>query len=200
MHIMKWTNSIFMLLIATLLSSCNRPLDREAYIGWLTAEKNGLRNVQSVSDHYFDLQYQPAEMVYLQRYPKNDRPQAERNVELEGIAALQYYTLTVGLADTGEDFIFSGTSDPTERQNRIYYFSYPFQDDIYLLENGEKLSPVLFHFERSMDMKSSRTFVMGFENKATGPGVVSFVVESPFFGPEPITLKINKGAIKKLKL
>jgi hypothetical protein len=197
---MKWTDSILMLLLATLMSCCNRPLDRDAYVSWLKNEKNGLRDIRSEGGRYFDLQYQPAEMVYLQRNPGNSLGREETEAELEGISVLQYYTLTVGLERGGEDFIASGTSGPAERQERIYYFSYPFQEDIFLVENGKKLSPVLFHFERSMDMKSSRTFVLGFENTGAGRGTATFVIESPLFGPAPIELKINKTDLKKLKL
>lgn len=138
---MKRSNCIFVLLLATLMASCNRPLGKEAYIDWLTAEKNGLRAVRSAGDHYFDLQYQPPEMIYLQRNPQGGLPGRDREAELEDIAALQYYVLTIGLADNPEDFIVSGTSGPAERQARIYYFSYPFQEHVFLLEEGKKLSP-----------------------------------------------------------
>src|SRR5690606_27290553 len=125
------------------------------------------------------------------------REEMER--ELERISGLQYFTLTIGLGESDVDFIRAGTTDEGERQKKIYYFSYPFQDDVFLMENGKKLTPALFHFERSMDMKNSRTFVLGFENTGSGSGYATFLIDSPFFGPEPIELKINKTDIKKLK-
>lgn len=196
---MKSYNGIYMLFLATLMACCNRPLERDAYISWVTSERSGLRDILTNGDYFFDVQYQPAEMVYLQRYSESNASEEERDAALAEISTLQYYTLTVGMIDNSVDFIQSGTSGPEERQAKIYYFSYPFQEDIALIEGGEKRSPVLFHFERSMDMKNRRTFVMGFEKPIDGEGETSFIIDSHFFGPESIVLTINKQDIKKLK-
>lgn len=57
-------------------------------------------------------------------------------------------------------------------------------------------SPVLYHFERSMDMKASRTFVLGFENDENYSGMSVIRVLSPDLGINEVLLETNENHTK----
>ena len=197
---MKYCSTSIFILISTLIS-CSQPvLEKDEYIQWIISKDNDVKDNRSVGDYFFYLQYQLPEWIFLQRNSNSSITGHEMKLAIDEISSLQYYTLTIGLNDGNEDFINSGSPKTGEIEKRIYYFSYSFQEDISLKEDGKRILPVLFHFERSMDVKNSRTFVMGFENTNSSLGKISFIIESPFFGSVPIELSINKNNAKKLKL
>ncbi|MDQ3395276.1 MAG: hypothetical protein M3512_14345, partial [Bacteroidota bacterium] len=113
---------------------------------------------------------------------------------------LQYYLLKIEVAGSNMDFLNHGIQSIQEKQEKIYYFSYLFQDDIYLEEEGEKLPCVLFHFERAMDMKNSRTFVLGFEKPLKESESACLIINSDQFDAQNIKIKISKKNIPNLKI
>lgn len=181
------------LLYFLLLSSCKEKLDRSAFINWVHDYKNGLHVKKSVSEFVFDLQYKPAEYIALM----STTPTVSTDPTLE------YYTLNISLKDPSVDFINHNVNNSDEKQKKVYYFSYLFQDDIFLEEAGGRMPCVLFHFEQS-DLKKSQTFVLGFEKPKSaidGPGdETRLVIESPYFTSLPIKIKISKASIPELKI
>jgi hypothetical protein len=112
---------------------------------------------------------------------------------------LQYYTLTVGLPESTNDFLENQVSSPEEKQQLLYYYSYQFQNDLTLEDGDSKLPCVLFHFERSADIKNSRTFVLAFENLHADSREVNLSIQSELF-PQLVTIKISKNNIPSLKV
>lgn len=177
--------------LSTLLSSCDNTLEREEYISWVRDYENGLHVRKAAGDFDFDIQYQPAFYLALLN---NDTSY----VSNQGI---DHYILKVGVSDEDSDIINYGVKSNEELQRRSYYFSYVFQNDIYVLEGGKKLPCVLYHFEPS-DMTNDRTIVIGFE-KNEGVGSVDesiVVIESPFFSALPIKIKVSKKRIPAVKV
>ncbi len=102
---------------------------------------------------------------------------------------LQQYVLKISRADEQIDLLNNKDLTDKELQQLLYYFSYTFQKDIYLeTENG--LNPcVLYHFERSYDLKGSRNFILGFtEPNDNEPKKI--VIDSPVFNSGPVKIRI----------
>lgn len=178
---------LVILLMSILLFNCSNVLEQADYVKWVKDYKNGL-HIKSVNgDFIFDLQYQPKEYLSL----LTDKP---------GQDSLQYYVLNVSLVDPTIDLFEYNVSDTGEKQTRLYYFSYLFQDHIYLEEGESRFPCVLFHFENS-SLDNGRTFVLGFERSTIDNLEMSkVVVDSPYFGAIPVKLKIVKENIPSLKL
>src|SRR5690606_37110039 len=114
-----------------LLQACSGPLEKASYVDWVQSYENGLHIRQSVDDYIFDVQYKPLDYVALQslQEPFSDQQFQQKRKDL---GELQYYTLTVS-PQKGQGDLLSGYS-LEEKQRILYYFSYLFQDELYLDE------------------------------------------------------------------
>ncbi len=185
-------------LVPVVLLSCSGSLDRQEYMSWVRDYKNGLHVQKQSGEFLFDLQYQPPEYLLLQRNPQlTQNGYAAAVKETEG---LQYYILTASLADKSQDITTYGAQNEAEAQRKQYYFSYLFQDDITLEDNGKTMPCVLYHFERSVDLKKGRTFVLAFEATAAPSPETTVVITSEAFGSLPIKIKVKTGQAPKVKL
>lgn len=176
------------------MTSCLKGLEREDYIKWIRDPKNGLHAIKELNGFVFDLQYQPSDYVWLQSSEKgqiNSANQADN---------IQHFILRVSLTDPAHDLINSNIDNNSEKQEKLYYFSYLFQNDIQLEEKGKLIPCVLFHFEKIQDLKHSRTFLLGFENNEPKEKEVKVVIQSEQFGSLPIRIRINKENIPTLKI
>jgi len=185
-----------MFLLACFLVNCDSELRRSDYIKWIQDYQNKIHVRSTISHFIVDLQYQPAEYVLLQRGIENYSG-AARAVELKTLSGIQYYTLILSRKD-GTDLVNYGVNDPVEKQERLYYFSYRFQDDITLEEDGKILPCVLYHSERPADPNGGRTFVLGFENQNANSALAKVVIRSDLFSTLPIKIEIAKSNIPKL--
>jgi hypothetical protein len=173
--------------ILILSGACSNELDRDEFMAWVRDYENGLHVKQNHDQYEFDLQFQPSSFVRLQR---------QDNTSLTELNTIQYYTLKIS-ADNG-DFVNAGVSNQIEKQQRLYYFSYLFQDNIKLQEEGGNTLPcVLYHFEKGIGKES--TFVLGFENPNVESKAASLIIQSEEFGSFPVKIKISKDNIPSVK-
>lgn len=181
------------------IAACTGALDAGSYTRWVQDYGHGLHVRKASGDHIYDLQYQPADYVALQRMEGSLDKARYEQVKTE-VSKLQYYTLTIEVADGKSDFISYQADSEEMKQDKLYYFSYGFQNDIHLNEGGELLPCVLLHFERAIDLKPGRTFVLGFENPETETGKSTLVIASPRLSGEPVNIEILKDDIPALAL
>lgn len=193
------TSSPLYLIGLIFLAGCNSKLDSNQYIKWVRDTENQLHVKTSASNFVFDVQYQPADYILLQR--AGGQIDKNRYASLrEEVQSIQYYTLTISVADEKTDFIDFNVHDLSEKQRKLYYFSYEFQNDIQVMEDGKLLPCVLFHFERPVDLKPARTFVLGFENLNPQSKESTLQISSRYLGGEPVKIKIVKENIPTLEL
>lgn len=197
---MKVINRCFFLASCAMIGlSCSGTLDRKAFVRWVTDYDHGLHVKREADNVVFDLQYTPADYVWLQR--TGGRQPIGEGKELKEISALQYYTLTINAKDNQVDFMNLDVRDDAEKQRRLYYFSYLFQNDITVEDNGKVLPCILFHFERPADLRSGgRTFVLGFENPFSNSEEAKLVITSEHLGSLPIKIKVSKKNIPSLSI
>lgn len=172
--------------------SCSGPLNKKQFIQWVEDYKNGLHVQKATDEFIFDLQYQPPQYLLLQR---NGNEKSANDTD-----DLQHYLLTISMREKTLDLMDYGIHDLSEKQRKLYYFSYQFQNDIHIEENGKVLPCILFHFERQADLKLGRVFVMAFEKTKELSDETYIVINSEQFGSLPIKIKISKKNIPALKL
>jgi hypothetical protein len=185
-------------IMLVLFVSCSRSLDRNSYIQWVRDYSHGLHVEQKYSEYIFDVQYQPSDYILLQRGELPSDVKQKDNVN--EVSAIQHYIFSVRMADQSLDFMDFNVRDTEEKQRKLYYFSYLFQNDIVLEENGNVLPCVLYHFERSADLKNYYTVVLGFENPDKNSKEATFVVKSEMFSSLPVKIKISKDNIPSLAI
>lgn len=173
-------------LSAVVCLSCNRSLDNASYRAWIQDYANGLHVRKISSDFVFDVQYQPHDYLRVAHSNQGDN--------------LQYYLLKIGVENSNETIIDHNTADIVERQRRNYYYSYRFQDDIFLEEDTVRLPCVLFHFQNS-GLARHQTFLLAFEDPLGRSSKRStLVLESGLLSALPIKIRISKDNIPSLNL
>ncbi len=183
------------LLLGT-ITSCHGNLDKKEYVAWVRDYENGLHVKKQQIPYYFDLQYQPMPYMMLQRASSSSASEGQDKSE----SAIQYYTLSIGLEDNSMDILRYQITNQAEKQQRLYYFSYQFQNDITLEENGKVFPCVLFHFESEATVNNARTFVLAFERSPTASKEATLIINSGTFGPIPVKIRVSKDHIPSLKL
>lgn len=185
-------------LLCILLQGCMGPLDRDEYIHWIRDYDNGLHVSKQIGEYVVDVQYQPAQYTQLQKMSTGSYHDTGANKDT--LDEIQYYILTVGLADESVDFIDYRVRDVEEKQRKLYYFSYRFQYDITLEEGGKEFPCVLYHFERPVDLRGSRTILLGFEQHTNNSKEATLKISADHFGALPIRIKVSKADIPDVKL
>ncbi|MBD2769218.1 hypothetical protein IC235_15105 [Hymenobacter sp. BT664] len=193
----RWLRTAPLLLLG--LSACSGKLDPPSYLAWVQDYSHGLHVQKPEGEYVWDVQYTPTDYVWLQRAgasPGSAATEVRREID-----QLQYFTVTVGLQDAAANFMTYRAGTTAEKQERLYYFSYQFQNDIHLEEGGQRLPCVLYHFEQyATRSANSRTFVVGFENNGSQARQASLVIDSPRFGAAPLTITVSKDNLPALQL
>lgn len=175
-------------IVSVLISSCARELEKAEYIRWVQDPKNGLHVIKATSGFVFDLQYQPSDYLWLQ---SGDQNQATLANQPDNI---QHYLLSVSELDPELGL------DNNEKQERLYYFSYLFQNDIHLEEDGNLEPCMLYHYEGQRSTGNKRIFLLGFENRNSKSNEAKVLIQSKYFGSLPIRIKNVKENIPTLKI
>jgi hypothetical protein len=179
-------------------TGCSTRMGRQDYIAWVRDYENGLHKQQVSNEFVFDLQYKPSEYIFLQRNP-GLLSDSQKSEELQKISSIQYYTLILSNKDK-IDLVEYGVNNIAEKQQKEYYFSYNFQDDITLEEDNKVLPCVLFHFERPSTPDGGRTFVLGFENQDKFSSEANIIIRSDLLGSLPVKIKIIKSNTPQVDL
>lgn len=179
--------------LMAVICSCSGNMSKDEYSRWIKDYDNGLHVKTTEGDFVYDVQYVPAEW-------KNFQTVSYAGSSADSTDGLQYYMLTIGSTTEGTDLVDFGISSLEEKQRKLYYFSYLFQNDITLIEGDESLPCVLYHFEKDASMRKSRTFVLGFESTAVAAEEVKLNINSPWLGIAPVSIHISKRNIPHLAL
>lgn len=168
---------------------CANDRHADAYISEVTDYNNGMHVKKQVSEYYFDVQFLPEKY----RNVLNARTSTDAQHEVSNTNdPLQYYKLTVGLNDPLVDFIDYGVFDLSEKQKKLYYYAYHFQEHIRLQTASETFPCVMLHFERQMDLRPSRTFLLAFPEAKDPDEQVKLIIDSPWISTLAVKIKISK--------
>jgi hypothetical protein len=173
------------------LGACQSNLSPDQYVAWIQDYQHGLHVKREQDDFIFDVQFQPQDFFTLTGRPA--RPSVRQDV------VMQYYLLKLSCKDPSQDPVKRNIDGAAQWQERLYYYSYLFQNDLFLEENGVKYPCVLFHFEQS-DISNNRVFTLGFETPAQASGTSKLVIDSEQFGSLPVRIEIVKEKIPALKV
>jgi len=185
----------FTLVLGFILSSffaCDSKLEAVDYIQWVNNYKNGLHTVTEANDLVFDLQFKPDQYRFIEQ-----KGMATSYEVVDSV--LQHYTLKISTKN-GEDLMRINSVSNADVQLNDYYFSYLFQDVIFLEEGGVVKPCELFHFEKYSDGSKRKVFNLAFENTGYEGADVFVIIKSERINTNPVRLKISKSHLPDLKI
>jgi hypothetical protein len=174
----KFIFVVFLTSLSPNLNSCS--ISDQEKISWAIDYENGLHQTVNAGGYTFDLQYQPLWLKNLLE---------PTNASTDTIT--QHYVLEISV-DSGKQGIEEYTANSIEQiQEREYYFTYAFENDIFLIDGNEELPCVLFHYESSGSISNVSRFILGFENKKASREA-TLVIQTDYLNAIPTKIKIKK--------
>ncbi len=183
--------ALFLATVIVTLSGCHQSLPPDEYKAWLQDPDNGLHVKQTSGDFIFDIQFKPGDLLRLERSTLSIRKGEQ--------SSMQYYTMKIACTDPSTDIVKYKVANQAAYQQRLYYFSYLLQNDIFLEENGKRYPCVMFHFENT-DLSGSRVFSLGFDTAGSVSEESMLIIESAQFGSLAVKIEIEKDNIPTLKI
>lgn len=174
-------------IVLFILTSCQKSLTKDEFESWIKIPGNGLRVVKKMNGVEFDVQFRPSQLTSLE------------NIDSDADTFnIKQFTLKIGFPN-GEDILKYGVSNQVELQQNLYYYSFLFQDDIYLEKNGKRFPCGLSHFEKSVDSKNYRIFHLVFDTYGDIlEGNFDLVVDSDRLGSLPVHFPIDLNDIPQV--
>lgn len=176
-------------------ASCDRPLGKEAYLAEVTSYERGLRVKREAFGYSFEAQYKPLDFVLLSQ-AEGKMTESEYRERLGRLGETVYIDLEVASLEQS-DLLGASLS---ERQSRLYRFSYGFGEDVSLETGSGASAPCsAFHFERPNGIRRSGRFLLAFDAERLGQSPeITLVIDSEALGTGPVKLRIDRKNAPKL--
>ena len=196
---MQVNRLLFLCLISVLFSCQKENMTPINYLSHIKSVDSGMLKEKKLGGFVFHLQKEPIPYKFLIHHKQDNFSHMELEEYLKDMGGMQYYTLKIGVENSNENILMYQLQSELDYQNRLGYFSFAFEQDIYLEENGKILPCSLFHFERMYDLTPMRTFVLGFEQNPNNENEdKTIVIDSEFFGVGKVKLNIKGSDIAAL--
>lgn len=170
--------------------SCQSPLTERDYIDWVEDTRNGLRVVEVREPWVFDIQFKPREYDRLKG--GNELTHDEYNTEMA------FFELQIKSTASGADWLTDGLTH-AERQQRMYFFSYLFEQHIFLEVDHVRIPCHAFHFERAAYPGLPQRFHVGFEIGIEQKKTYTLIVDSDFFSTFLLRFRFLPKRLPRLK-
>lgn len=150
--------------ILLLFTSCsNKQLSPEAYIRWINKNKGLVSCSKEIEGIIFDVQYQPAEFMVLHEFKQHEtiNPELFRK-RLAERKDMERYVINISLATKDYYILKYELKGPSDYSERINYYSFRVDKDLYLIREDDTVSCLIHHFERSYGVTPGITITAGF--------------------------------------
>jgi hypothetical protein len=152
------------------------------YSKWVLDKSNGLLKEKEMNDFTFALQCEPVDYIIC-REEKQEKLKCEtvnhRRQELEGMV---FFKFVIALEKNLGELMKYQIKNYEEYDERVKYFSFKAQEDMYLLSGEDTIRCDLFHFERTFDLDSRCVFSLGFERGKIDHSVpLTFIYDDKIF-------------------
>ena len=178
------------------LASCKQSLEPKAYVQWVKSSENGLHKIKEIAPLKMDVLYTPRDYHIVNNLRSNEIDGSTYEAEKERLGELQYYHLKLSISNSnGKAHIGNyEVQNIAEQQERLGYLSFGMKEDIYLLEQGDTLPCMAYHYEQAYDVKPHRSFLIAFaQREGLAKTDKTFVLDSPVFGTGPMKVQISSS-------
>lgn len=134
------------------------------YKAWVETDENGMVASKQLNEIVFKCQYKPNAYEALLRLRGDSLTKQALERTEKDLEHLQFFTLKIATSGNKGELLKYELPNTDEYYRRIEYCSFNMQNDIKLVDAGDTLNCVLFHFERVFSVAPEATFILGFED------------------------------------
>jgi hypothetical protein len=175
-------------------------LEPAEYVKWILDSDNGIWVSKEIDQLKYCLLYKTPEYMIINENRGDQLTPASIEKGKKEYGNMQYYTLRIETKG-GEELLRAGVQNESDYYRRMEYFMTTMQSDICLIDGGDTLSCLLFHFEREYGISPYGQFVMAFEKKESVKGKEEdklLVFDDGTFGVGTVNLIIKGKNINKI--
>src|ERR1035437_2351097 len=136
----------------------------DEFVRWVKDEDHGLKKEKKIGDIVFSAQYKPVEYVICMEERSTHISDSVVKRKKSELGDMLYLDFKIALEKGEGELLKYKLSSMAEYGDRVNYFSFKMQNDIFLVDGNDTISCTLFHFERAYDAVPYSTFVLGFPN------------------------------------
>jgi hypothetical protein len=148
-------------------STTSAPVRAAEYISWVRNPENGLLRKKTIDELSFSAQYKPCSYIACLESAKADISDTILRRKLSELEGMEYIDLKIELEGGQGELLKHDLHSAKQYDERITYFSFGMQKDIFLVAGADTIPCGLYHFERAYDVTPYSVFLLGF---ATRPG------------------------------
>jgi hypothetical protein len=174
-------------------------LEPKAYVAWVQALENGLKNDKTFDDITFSVQYKPLEYIICMEERKIRIADSIVLRKVNELSDMQYFDLKIALNEGSGELLKYQLSSPQQYSERVNYFAFGLQKDIVLVEGNDTLPCALYHFERAYNVTPSSTFLLGFSSgKNKSPESKTLIIYDRIFNKGMIKMAFDRHDLQKI--
>jgi hypothetical protein len=178
----------------------NNEVSVKEYVDWNAEEKQLVYN-KELDEYEFTVKYIPAELIVI-REMRADTGAVDKKIFGEQVREKEnlHYLVFKMKAHHTDDILKKISYSAGEYSGVVQYMSFDIQKDLKLIENGDTLSCVLCHFERSYGLSPYCSFVLGFEKmkKSSTINDLIFLYEDKILNVGPVKILIKKEDLEDM--
>lgn len=196
------TNSRNTILLAVLLSALlhvgctsKKEANPQELVSWVENPDRGCIKEKVIKNIGFRVAYTPTPYMAIKENGGNLTPENYQEA-LDRLTGLTHFNLTIFPSDgSSQDLLHYQTANMRQYQEKIYYYSFPFQKDIYLVQGADTLPCALYHFARDHGLSPQIQFALAFEQRNSKQDM-QLVINEKVFGSGPLHFLIEQEAIE----
>jgi len=175
------------------------PID---YIKWLKDPANGLDVSKKMGNIIYTIQYETPEFIVANLKKDPILKSSVLKTEAVNYQGMEYYILQLKNAKSNTDVLTLSLESKDEYYTRESYFSFDFQNDIYLVRGDDTVPCAMFNYIPNYGISPHIDFLVAFVNKKTGSNSATvdrtIVIEDKIFNNGIIKLLVKKEDINKI--
>lgn len=197
---MKSLKSILAIIPACLLLGACQPdeLPPSDYVSWVKSTDNGLHKTKSFDDLQLSLQYKPAPLIAFQEARSYELTKEEIAAKCERKKGMQYFNFSIELTNGNGDVLAHRVNSDTEYQQRVNYYSFEMQQDLFLVQDGDTLPCKLFQFARNYSLAPRLDFAVAFDEGKSQKADQQFIWNDRVYGLGMVKMTITADALAQL--
>jgi hypothetical protein len=169
------------------------------YVAYVESPQNGLSVVKEIDDMVYTLQYKPLEYVVALEKLQDTISKTAMEKRISELKDMQYFTLKMEAKNNYTELLKYKLQSQEEYYERVEYFSFLMQKEVYLKEGKDSIPCALFHFERNYGIAPYIKLLLGFplsSDQAAADKTVSF--NDQVFKGGKINIRIENSNVNNI--
>ena len=173
-------------------------LKPKEFVSWVRDPENGFLRTKQIDEFEFSVQYKPYEYITcLEERKENIEAEIVKN-KTEELKGMTYFDLIISAGGNNGELLKYKLPKNSDYPNRIDYYSFNFQKDIFLVQNNDTIPCSMFHFERTFDIAPYAKFLLAFPVTDSKSKEATVLFYDKIFDKGMIKISFDKQALSKV--